>query len=170
GPVRAVDKRLLEQVVDLLEAVAHAEGHAKLLEAPRRQGTAIRQLHLPARQMRADRRRALPVLGIAGKVQPILAQHSLVRGAVDMVGAVSDRRWPASDECLTQPLRGQGEIGGDAEAAVALAKNAPTLARSKQLATNALGIMHDGVGAEVLEVIGLRLRVTAPGQCAGSDR
>src|SRR5438477_6470214 len=54
------------------------------------------------------------------------------------------------------------QVGHGAESAVALAEHAPGLALADELTADELGIAHDAVGAEMLKVLGLRARFTAP--------
>src|SRR2546426_3094340 len=57
------------------------------------------------------------------------------------------------------------QVGHGAESAVALAEHAPGLALADELAADELGIAHDAVGAEMLEILGLRARVAATNKC-----
>ena len=55
-----------------------------------------------------------------------------------------------------------GQVVHCAETAIALAEHGPWLVVADELAPDQLGILHDAVGAEMHQIIGLRARIAAP--------
>jgi hypothetical protein len=98
-------------------------------------------------------RKRRAVVRVALVIAPVALQNPLVGRAIDVVDVPSDRRQPAGDERLAQPLGRDREVGHDAEAAEALAEDAPAL--HAELGADGLGVADDRVGAEVLQVVGL---------------
>ena len=99
---------------------------------------------------------ARPVVGVALEVVAVPLDHPGVRRRVDVVDRAADRRQPAGDERLPQALRRDRQVGHGAEAAEALAEDAPAL--DPELLPDELRIADDRVGAEVGQVLGLCLR------------
>ena len=145
--------RELDQRVQILGAVAHPQLVARLAEAPGGEAVAGRQDQRLRVEPLDERAHPRAVVRVALVVAPVALQHPLVGRAIDVVDVPPDRRQPAGDERLAQPLGRDREVGHDAEAAEALAEDAPAL--HAELGADRLGVAHDRVGAEVLEVVGL---------------
>jgi hypothetical protein len=131
----------------------HPQPVARLAEAPGGQAIAGRQDQRLRVEPLDERAHPRAVVRVARVVAPVALQHPLVGRAIDVVDVPPDRRQPAGDERLAQPLGRDREVGHDAEAAEALAEDAPAL--DPQLGADRLGVAHDRVGAEVLEVVSL---------------
>jgi hypothetical protein len=83
----------------------------------------------------------------------------VVRRRVDVVCRPAYRRYAARDQRLAQSLGRERQIGHRAEAAEALAEDAPPV--DAKLASDPLGVAHDGVGTEMLQVVRLLSRAHA---------
>ncbi len=145
--------RELDERVQRLGAVAHPQLVARLAEAPGGEAVAGRQDQRLRVEPLDERAHARAVLRVALVVAPVALEDPLVGRAIDLVDVPPDRRQPAGDERLAQPLGREREVGHDAEAAEALAEHAPAL--DAELGADRLGVAHDRVGAEVLQVLGL---------------
>src|SRR4051794_3684260 len=89
---------------------------------------------------------ALVVAGVA-------VEHARPRDAIDVVHGPAERGDAAGDERLAQAFGRDREVRRHAQAAEALAEDAPPL--DTERAAQQLGVADDGVGAEVREVLGL---------------
>ena len=142
--------RQLEQVVQRLEARAAAEQPAELAQAAWRQAIAAGQPQLLGLQPVDEREHARAVVRVARVVALAGADHRRVGRAVGIVDALAERRQPAGDERLAQPLWREREVADDAHPAEALAEHAPAL--DAELAADPLGVADDRVGTEVRQV------------------
>ena len=158
---------LLEDVVQPLGAVAHAQHVAELLQAPRGQPVARGQADVLGLQTPAQREHALAVVGVALVVAPAALERAGVGRAVDVVDARPDRGQAAGHERLAHALGRHRQVAHDAQPAEALAEQAPVL--DAQLAADVLGVADDRVGAVVHEALGL-LAPGQPGQRADRAR
>src|SRR5450759_4770889 len=86
-------------------------------------------------------------------VVTVSIQHAAVGRRVHLVRVAADGRETARYQGFAQSLRRDREICGDAEAAEALAEDAPSV--DAELAPYPFGVPHDRVGSEVFEVIHL---------------
>ena len=98
---------------------------------------------------------AVAVLGIPLVVGVVLRADALVGLAVDVVRVTVERRQAARDERLGEPFRRERQVRDHAEAAEALAEDAPFL--DPELPADRLRVAHDRVGPEVRQVLGLFL-------------
>ena len=153
--------RQLEQVVQALRAGAHPQVDPELAHARARQPIAAGQPHVAGVDPQAQLAHPLAVGRIALVVAAIALEHALVGGPVDVIDRAAERGQATGQERLAQTLRGDREVRGDAEPAKALAEHAPAI--DAELRPDPLGVAHDGVGAEVRQVVRLLLR-RAPGQ------
>ena len=154
----------LEQVVQLLEPVAHAERVAELLQPLDRERVARRAGARRAR--RGGRRRRASGRGRRGS-----ARRSARRGRAP---ARTSRRRPRPaprssggsppvTRTSLQPLGRQRQVGHGAEAAVALPEDRPWRLADERRPQH-LRVAHDRVGPEVREVVGLLLGRAEPGE------
>ncbi|CAL2073818.1 protein of unknown function [Streptomyces murinus] len=161
GPGRGADERVREEVVEAVAAVAAAEHQAEGLEGLDGEAVAVRQDHVMGEQVVGDAAGPLDVLRVPGVVRGDLAFDAGVGGAVDVLGVGVQGGQSAGDQGGVQALGGEREVRHRAEAAEALAEDGPGGAAG-DLGADGLAVAHDGVGAEVGEVVGLCGRAAAP--------
>ncbi len=157
------DEGVLQQVVELVAAVASAEEDAEGLEGLDRQDVAAGEFGRLLREVGGDPAGPLDVHRVTGVVGRVLALDARVGGAVDVVGGGGQRREAAGDQGGGEALGCAGEVPDRAEAAEALAQYGPGRA-ARESGSDRLGVAHDGVGAEVREVFGLLGGGAAQGQ------
>jgi len=151
--------------VEQLRAFAPAEHVAQLAKPAAGEPVPARQPHVLRVESPTERDHAVAVVGIALVVLPVPVQSGPIGRGVDVVGGPSHRRHAARDQRLAQALRRDRQVRHRAEAAEALAQDAPP--PHAELAPNPFGVAHYRVGAEMLQVAGLLLW-THPRQ--GADR
>ena len=96
------------------------------------------------------------VFWIALEVRDVALNLPHVRRGVDVIDRAPDRRQPAGDVDLAQGVGEERQVGHRAEAAEALAQQAPPI--DAELVTDQLRIANDRIRAEMRQVLGLRLR------------
>ena len=160
-------KPQLEEVVDLLQAVAHAERVAELAEPPDGQPVAFGRRTSSARAARSTARTRVAVLGVARVVGRLRSRDAAVGGAVDVVGGPAERRQAAGDERLAEALRRERQVRRSTQKPPKLWPS--TLQRLAELGPDQLRVADDRVGAEVAQVGGL-LRGRAAGERADGRR
>src|SRR5262245_50123819 len=141
--------------MDQLTTGAVAKLQPDLPEAPAGEAVAGRQADVLVIEAPDDLRDAGPVLRVAGEVDLVHLDNPLPRRRVDLVRWLADRRQPAGQERLAQPIGGDGQVRHGAEAAEALAEDAPAV--DAELLPDQLGVPDDAVSAEVGHVRGLRV-------------
>jgi hypothetical protein len=114
-------------VVDLLEAGAVAEFEAKLEEAARGEPVAGREPDVLVVEPVEDVPDPFAVPRVAPEVGPVLLDRAGPRRGVHVIDGPADRRQAAGDDRLAQAFRGKREVGHRAEAAEALAEDAPPI-------------------------------------------
>lgn len=132
-------------------------------------GVSVREFGRAGGQVGGDPAGSLHVHGVTGVVGGGLALHPGERGLVHLLGGRGQRRQAAGDQDRTQPLGRGAEVVGGAEAAEALPQDGPGRAAG-QAGPDGLGVAHDGVGAEVGQVVGLLGRSAAQRQGLPVDR
>ena len=158
-------ERKLQQVVQALGAVAHAEHVADLPKPSPGQPVAGRQPQRVIVDRALQVQQSVAVARVALQISPVAFHDAPVCVGVVLVDGVVQWGEAARDERLSQTVRGQRQIRGHAEPAEALPEHAPPL--HAELAPNPFGVADDRIGPEMREVVGLLLRAH-PGK--GSDR
>ena len=120
---------------------------------------AVREPDLARLESRAQLAHPRAVTGVAVVVPTVAIQGAPVGCCVDLVDGLRDRREAARDEGLTQAFGREREVAHRAKAAEALPEDAPAI--DAQLLADQLRVAHDRIGAEVREVVRLRLCVKA---------
>ena len=115
--------RELEQVVELLGAVAHPEHRPELAHAAGREAVAVGQPEVELVQVQHP----LAVLRVALEVALVALERAPVGRRVDVVDVAPHGRQAAGDERLGQSLGRQRQVRRRAEAAEALPEHAPAL-------------------------------------------
>lgn len=116
---------MLQEEVQTVTALAAAEEDAERLEGLDGQPVTVGQRHLAGEEVVGDTAGPLDVLRIAGVVRGDLALHAGVGGPVDVVGVGVEGGQTAGEDGGGEALGGEGQIGGRAEAAEALAQDGP---------------------------------------------
>ncbi len=152
GASRVVGEGLLEQPVELLGAVTHAQHQSQALEAAHAQSIAVGQADIVVQQMVGDGVDPLAIIGKARQIRLKLALHSTVGAPVDLVGVGVERRQAAGDIAAAQSLGRVGQVGQGQKAAVALAQRGPGGALIAGLA-QVLEVRDHRVGVEAGQVV-----------------
>src|SRR4051794_26457222 len=141
--------------MERVETGAETERVAELTRASGSETVAILQSDVLVLEPPKDVVRSCPVLRIALEILAVLLRGPLIRRPVHVVDRAAYRGQAASDHRLAQGMRRDRQVRHRAEAAKALAQDAPAL--DSQLLSNQLGVAHDRIGAEIGEIVGLLL-------------
>ena len=153
--------------MERLRAVAHPQAVAERAQASAGEPITRGEAHVLGFEPLPDLTHALAILGKGLVVASAALAHPRVGGAVDVVDRSTDRRQAARDERLAEAFGRDRQVRQDAEAAEALAEDAPPV--DVERGAEELGVADDRVGAEVREVVGL-LRRSHPVERADRGR
>ena len=142
--------------MERLQAVAHAQPVAELTQASAGEPVTRGEPHVFGFDPPPDLVHKLAILGKGLVVASAALEHPGVGGAVDVVDRSTDRRQAAREERLAETFGRDRQVRQDAEAAEALAENAPAV--DVERGAEELGVADDRVGPEVREVVHLLLR------------
>ncbi len=162
-PAGGAGERVFQQVVQGVAAAGGAEHPAQALEGRHGEPRAARHDHLVAGQVAGHGPGPVGVHREPLVVPPVALGHDRIGDPVHVVGGGIEAGQAAGEERLPDPLRGERQVGGRAEAAEALAQHAPRLVAG-QPPPDQLRIPDDRVGPEVAQVVRLGPGAAQPAQ------
>ena len=138
-----------------------AEADPEREERPRGQALTVRVHVLHRPQVLDDPPHPRRILGEAGEEVGVALGHPAGQHLVHRIRLVKDGGEAPGDDHPGHVLGKEGEVSEAAEATEALPEEMPAGILAEQHRAESLGIAHDGVGAEVGEVVGQLRRTRA---------